>query len=161
VLTHLPVQTIFDLEMLPYDWLRFETDAKLDRKKGLFTTANFDLRASGKGITWGGGYRYEKDSSSQMTGEITCDLVKGWSVSVYERLQFKGNSLFKEQTYKISKEIHCWIFDINYNVLRERGETIWFSLRLKAFPGMSLDYNQNYHEPKPMSQGYAGGKSSD
>lgn len=143
----------FDLEMLPYDWMRFETDATFDRKKDYFTFANFDLKASGKNVSFGGGYRYERKSSSQMTGEILFDLIKGWSFKIYERLQFKGNSLLKEQNYSISKELHCWIFDINYNVLRERGETIWFALRLKAFPEMSLDYNQNYHEPKPNSQG--------
>jgi hypothetical protein len=151
----------FDLEMLPYDWMRFDTDATLDRKKSRFTFANFDLKASGKDVSWGGGYRYERKSSSQMTGEILFNLIKGWSFRVYERLQFKGNSLVKEQNYVISKELHCWILDINYNVLRERGETIWFALRLKAFPEMSIDYNQMYHEPKPLSQGYPGGKSSD
>ena len=143
-----------DLEMLPYDWMRFESDAAFDRKKGNFSSANFDLRASGEKISWGGGYRYERKSSSQMTGEILFNLIKGWSFKVYERLQFKGNSLVKEQNYVISKGLHCWILDINYNVLRERGESIWFTLRLKAFPEMGVDYNQNYHEPKPGSQGY-------
>ena len=150
-----------DLEILPYDWMRFESDATFDRKKHNFSFANFDLKTYGKNISWGGGYRYERDTSSQMTSELILDLIKGWSFKIYERLQFKGNSLVKEQTYSVSKELHCWILDINYNVLRERGETIWFAIRLKAFPEMSLDYNQNYHEPKPGSQGYAGGKASD
>lgn len=150
----------FDLEMLPYDWMRFESDAKFDRRKRHFTFANFDLRASGKDISFGGGYRYERKSSSQMTGEILFNLIKGWSFRVYQRLQFKGNSLVKEQDYSISKELHCWILDIKYNVLRERGETIWFALRLKAFPEMSIDYGQMYHDPKTLSQGYPGGKSS-
>lgn len=148
----------FDLEMLPYDWLRFESDATYNHEKDYFSFANFDAQASGKGLSVGGGYRYERKSSSQLTGEITCNLIKGWSFKVYERLQFKGNSLLKEQTYSLSKELHCWILDVNYNVVRERGETIWFALRLKAFPEMSLDYNQNYHDPKPMSQGYPEGK---
>ena len=151
----------FDLEVLPYEWMRFESDANYDRKKDYFTTANFDLKASGKVVSWGGGYRYEKGKSSQMTGEILFNLIKGWSFKVYERLQFMGNSLLKEQDYAISKELHCWILDIKYNVLRERGETIWIAMRLKAFPEMSLDYGQDYHEPKPGSQGYPGGKSSD
>lgn len=150
-----------DLEMLPYDWMRFESDATFFRRKKIFTFANFDLKTTGEKFSLGAGYRYERKSSSQWTGEITCNLIKGWSFKVYERLQFKGNSLFKEQTYNISKELHCWILDINYNVLRERGETIWFALRLKAFPEMSIDYNQGYHDPKPLSQGYAGGKASD
>jgi len=151
----------FDLEMLPYDWMRFESDATYNHEKDYFSYANFDATASGKGLSVGGGYRYERKSSSQMTGEIICNLIKGWSFKVYERLQFKGNSLLKEQTYSISKELHCWILDVNYNVVRERGETIWFALRLKAFPEMSIDYNQNYHDPKPMSQGYAEGKAAD
>lgn len=150
----------FDLEMLPNDWMRFESDATLDRRKRYFTFANFDLKASGKKVSFGGGYRYERKSSSQMTGEILFDLIKGWSFKVYQRLQFKGNSLVKEQDYSLSKELHCWILDIKYNVLRDRGETIWFALRLKAFPEMSIDYGQTYHEPKPGSQGYPGGKSS-
>ena len=150
----------FDLEMLPYDWMRFESDASFDRRKRHFTFANFDLKASGKDVSWGGGYRYERKSSSQMTGEILFNLIKGWSFKVYQRLQFKGNSLLKEQDYSLSKDLHCWILDIKYNVVRERGETIWFALRLKAFPEMSIDYGQIYHEPKPGSQAYPGGKSA-
>ena len=152
---------IFDLEALPYNWLRYESDAIFNQHRGYFTAANFDLKASGKVVSLGGGYRYEKESSSQMTGEILFNLIKGWSFKIYQRLQFKGSSLLKEQDYCLSKELHCWILDIKYNVLRERGETIWIALRLKAFPGMSVDYGQNYHEPKSNSQGYPGGKSSD
>lgn len=144
----------FDLEMLPNDWMRFESDASFDRQKGNFSSANFDLHASGDKISWGGGYRYERDSSSQFTGEILFNLLKGWSFKAYERLQFKGDDLVKEQDYVISKDLHCWILDIQYNVLRERGETVWITLRLKAFPEMAVEYNQNYHNPKPGSQGY-------
>lgn len=144
----------FDLEILPYDWMRFESDASFDRQKRNFSSAHFDLHASGEKISWGGGYRYERDSSSQMTGEILFNLLKGWSFKFYERLQFKGDDLVKEQDYVISKDLHCWILDIQYNVLRERGETVWIALRLKAFPEMTIDYNQNYHNPKPGSQGY-------
>jgi lipopolysaccharide assembly outer membrane protein LptD (OstA) len=144
----------FDLEMLPYDWMRFESEATFDRKKDNFSFANFDLKASGEKISWGGGYRYERDSSSQFTGEIRLNLFKGWSFRVYERLQFKGDTLVKEQNYSISKELHCWILDINYNVLRGRGENIWFALRLKAFPEIGIDYSHSYHTPKPGSQAY-------
>jgi hypothetical protein len=151
----------FDLEMLPYNWMRFESDAILNRRKKIFTSANFDLKASGEKVSWGGGYRYERKSSSQFTGEILFSLLEGWSFKIYERMQFKGNNLLKEQNYSISRDLHCWILDINYSVLRERGETIWFALRLKAFPEMSIDYGQDYHEPKPASQGYPGGKASD
>lgn len=143
-----------DLEMQATDWLRFESDATFNRKKDYFTFANFDLKASGKGVSWGGGYRYERRSSSQMTGEIMFNLIKGWSFKIYERFQFRGNSLVKEQSYAISKDLHCWLLDVNYNVVRERGETIWFTLTLKAFPEFALDYNQYYHDPKPNSQGY-------
>lgn len=143
----------FDLEMLPYNWLRFEWDGTFYRRKKIFTSANFDLKAEGKGVSWGGGYRYDRKSSSQLTGEILFNLLKGWSFKVYQRLQFKGDDLVKEQDYVISKELHCWILDIKYNVLRERGETVWFAMRLKAFPEMALEYNQMYHEPKPGSQG--------
>lgn len=144
----------FDLEMLPYNWMRFESDAIFNRREKIFTSANFDLKANGEKISWGGGYRYERDSSSQMTGEILFNLLKGWSFKVYERLQFKGDDLVKEQNYVISRDLHCWILDIQYNVLRERGETVWIALRLKAFPEMAVEYDQNYHNPKPGSQGY-------
>lgn len=143
-----------DLEVQATDWLRFESDATFDRKKDYFTFANFDLKASGKGVSWGGGYRYERRSSSQMIGEIMFNLIKGWSFKIYERFQFRGNSLVKEQSYAVSKDLHCWLLDVNYNVVRERGETIWLTLTLKAFPEFALDYNQYYHDPKPNSQGY-------
>ncbi len=153
--------SVYDLEMLPYDWLRFESDATYDHILRSMTLANFDIKASGGKIAVGTGYRYERRTSSQVTAEVELNIFKGWSFKVYERLQLRGSSLLKEQNYSVTKDLHCWIFDINYNVLREKGETIWLALRLKAFPELAIDYNQYYHDPKAGSQGYAGGKPSD
>ncbi len=143
-----------DLESQLTDTLRLESKDTYSRKERVFTNANFDLWGSAKDITWGTGYRYARKSSSQFTGEVTCNILKGWSFRVYERFQFMGNTLVKEQNYSITKDLHCWLLEVNYNVLRNVGETIWFAISLKAFPEMSLDYNQSYHQPKPGSQGY-------
>jgi hypothetical protein len=58
----------------------------------------------------------------------------------------------REQEYTVSRDLHCWVWDITYNVKRGHGESIWFVFRLKAFPELEFEFNQSYHEPKPGSQ---------
>ncbi len=92
--------------------------------------------------------------------EITYNLIwrlnPKWKISAYQRY-YRGHEAAKarglrEQEYTISRDLHCWTWDITYNVKRGQGEEIWFIFRMKAFPELGFDFNQGYHAPKPGSQ---------
>ncbi|MCM8763121.1 MAG: hypothetical protein NC829_01955, partial [Candidatus Omnitrophica bacterium] len=57
----------------------------------------------------------------------------------------------QEQEYSLSRDLHCWEFDITYNIRKDHGSTIWFIFRLKAFPEIEFDFNQSYNAPKTAS----------
>ncbi|MFQ5680944.1 MAG: LPS-assembly protein LptD [Candidatus Omnitrophota bacterium] len=151
----------FDFEAIPYNWVRFETDATYDREKRVISTANFDLALTGekeeeKGTDdyeffFGLGYRYQRESSNQFTTQLTYRLNPDWKFKVYERWE-KENGGLREQEYTIYKTLHCWQMDITYNVRRGYGEAIYLIFRIKAFPGAGLEFNNSYHQPKPGSQ---------
>jgi len=142
----------FDLELLPYSWLRFEQDLTYDSRDRAFKTVNSDLSASG-GEKWyfGVGHRYQRTGESELTSEVFYRINPKWKVRAYERFQFDTQDL-KEQEYTIYRDLHCWEMEITYNIKRGYGKTIWIVFRLKAFPEMGFEFNKSYHQPKPGSQ---------
>lgn len=142
---------LFDLELIPYSWLRVESDAAYDHVYDNFKSANVDLYADfGKERTFGIGHRYERKGGKELTTEFTCRLSPKWRFKIYERYQFaavKGRGL-KEQEYSFLRDLHCWEADFTYNIDKERGHTVWLIFRLKAFPETELKIDQNYHAPK-------------
>jgi len=53
------------------------------------------------------------------------------------------------QEYRIVRDLHCWTSEILYNVSRDVGESIYIVFRLKAFPELPLEFDTEYHRPKP------------
>ncbi|PIU41053.1 MAG: hypothetical protein COS99_06870 [Candidatus Omnitrophica bacterium CG07_land_8_20_14_0_80_42_15] len=143
------------LEIKPYRWLYFETDAKYDPHAAKFKRRNWDLIAQDPtpAEKWqlGIGHRYEAEHSSQLTADVRYKLTPKWQVRAYERYQFKENDL-KEQEYSIIRDLHCWTVELIYNIYRPEGETIWLVFRLKALPAVPLEVNTSYHQPKTTSQ---------
>jgi len=145
---------IFDLELLPYSWLRIESDATYDHFSDSFRTANFDAYADlGKERTFGIGHRYERKGGKELTSELNWRLTPLWRFKVYERYQFAAarNQGLKQQEYTIARDLHCWEVELTYSVNRGHGETVWLVFRLKAFPELEFDFNRSYHQPKPGS----------
>jgi lipopolysaccharide assembly outer membrane protein LptD (OstA) len=133
---------LFDLELIPYAWLRVDSDATYDHRGDNFKTINFDLYANlGEERSFGIGQRYERKGGKELTSELRWRLNPKWRYRVYE------------QEYTITRDLHCWEADLTYNVKRGEGETIWLVFRLKAFPKMEFSLDQSYHQPKAGSQG--------
>lgn len=146
---------IFDLELLPYAWLRMEADATYDHLSDALKLANIDLYATlSKEKTIGFGYRYERKGGKELTSELNWRLNPKWKFRVYERYQLASvrNKGLKEQEYTISRDLHCWTTELTYNVKRGEGETIWLVFRAKAFPETEFGFDQSYHRPKVGSQ---------
>jgi len=155
---------LFNLEMLPYSWLRIVGDWTLrhsgNKNDGLYgkiVNGNVDFAFDfGKDRQFGIGNRYERKGGNNMTYSLKWKVSPKWKFYLYHRRQFSKTATLKsglrEQEYTISRDLHCWEMDLTYNVTQGVSKQVWLMFRLKAFPEMEFDYNQIYHQPKPGSQ---------
>ena len=147
----------FDFEFTPFNWLILEFDTSYDHLQDIFTSANFDIYAA-KEDKWkcGLGYRWAHESHSEITFETSFKPAPLWKLGIYQRLMLKGivdgskkiNDV-RVQEYRIVRDLHCWTSEILYNVSRDVGESIYIVFRLKAFPELPLEFDTEYHRPKP------------
>jgi len=146
---------LFDLELIPFSWLRLEQDATFDPKNENFKTVNFDLLANfGKGRSFGLGHRYERKGGKELTSEFNWLINPKWKFRIYERYQFAKvkRAGLKEQEYSLVRDLHCWTMDFVYNISKEHGHTFWIIFRLKAFPKVELEFEQSYRSPKQTTE---------
>ena len=177
-----------DLEMLPYSWLRLESDAQIDPHIGKFTTINADLLvlSSGAAQGWTGrnigevtntdtgeemelpwatglGWRYQRNTSAQMTFETEFNLGRKWRAGIYQAFDVKrfvtetsttGDRTvkkiydFPEVEYRLRRDLHEWTGELVYNVRRGQGQTLLLLFRLKAAPELPFEFERSYHRPK-------------
>jgi lipopolysaccharide assembly outer membrane protein LptD (OstA) len=108
---------------------------------------------------YGGGYRWDNDLGSLLEGQLMFNVTPKWKVTAYNRLDLKRfgtdvngapmkfiNSI-AEQEYRVSRDLHCWIGDFVYNISRDHGHTFMVIFRLKAFPDVPVELEQNYNPP--------------
>jgi hypothetical protein len=158
---------LFDLKLLPYSWMRIDADAtythsgpRSDPKYNHFSNAGYDINfVWEKERSFSVGHHYLIKGGNEITYNLKWRLNPKWKFSVYQRY-YRGHETnrargLREQEYAISRDLHCWIWDITYNVKRGYGESIWFVFRLKAFPELQFEFNQDYHAPKVGSQSAA------
>ena len=169
----------FLLESKPYNWMRILSTTTYNQHRSKFETYTFsivsdpeynldnpDLRGAvytditQKKWSWGAGYRWQDEVSSQLEGQLMFNITEKWKLTAYERLDLKRfgtdasgapvkfiNNL-AEQEYRISRDLHCWIGEFVYNISQDHGQTFMFVLRLKAFPNMPFEFQQNYNPPR-------------
>ncbi|MCM8800585.1 MAG: LPS export ABC transporter periplasmic protein LptC [Candidatus Omnitrophica bacterium] len=145
---------LFDLELVPYAWLRFEADAIYDHFGDNFKQVNLDNIVNlGKDRSLGFGQRYERRGGKELTSELNWRFSPKWKFRTYQRYQFAQirNKGLKEQEYSFIRDLHCWIMEFTYNIQKDKGHTVWIVFRLKAFPELECSFNQSYHAPKSSS----------
>jgi len=146
---------LFDIELIPYSWMRLRSNAIYGYKEGYFKEANVGLSADlGKERSFGIGQRYARGGGKELTSQLIWRLNSKWKFRIYERYQFAkalGEGL-KEQEYAISRDLHCWEMDVSYNISKDNGHTIWCVFRLKAFPELEFGFEQSYHPEEAGSQ---------
>lgn len=147
----------YDLEFLPYSWVRFDVDTGYNHYEDYFTAINYDVNFSfGSERTIGFGQRNQRKGTNEITTDFKWRLNPKWKFGVYERYNQRNVSQAKlglrEQEYFIARDLHCWTVEFTYNVKKEEGETVWLIFRIKAFPEMEFEYNKSYHNPKPGTQ---------
>ena len=58
----------------------------------------------------------------------------------------------REYQYTLRRDLHDWLAELVYRVDREFGEELYFTLTLKAYPEMPIEFEDSYHQPKIGSQ---------
>ena len=155
---------LFDLKLLPYSWMSINADAtykhsgaRSGASYNRLSNVNYDLNFNlGEERSFGVGQRYQLKGGNELTFDLDWRLNPKWKFSAYQRY-YRGHETtrargLREQEYSISRDLHCWTWDITYNIKRGYGESIWFVFTLKAFPELEFNFNESYHAPKPGSQ---------
>jgi hypothetical protein len=83
----------------------------------------------------------------QLTTEAGYRLNQKWAVRSYNRYDLDSGTL-KEQEYTLSRDLHSWVMDINYNQTRGSGTEIWLVFTLKDFPDLGLDFGSRFNRRK-------------
>ncbi len=145
---------VFNLELFPYSWLKFDSDATYSHKQDEFTNINYDVNFNlAPERTLGFGHRIQKGGANELTFGSDWRLTPKWKFHFYERYQIHdavdNRKRLIRQEYGFQRDLHCWLFDFTYSAEREHGNTFWCIFKLKAFPEVAIDYDINYNAPKP------------
>jgi hypothetical protein len=140
-----------DLELRPYSWLTCKFDTSYNITSEVIETFNVDLIASGADKwRFGMGNRYLRNTDNELTFEAGYKISPKWYAHAYQRWGYQGSNFMSanlaEQEYGIQRDLHCWTAELAWN--RKDADTIWFVLRLKAFPQIEIKGKATYNEPR-------------
>jgi lipopolysaccharide assembly outer membrane protein LptD (OstA) len=155
---------IFKLKLLPFSWLRLESDAtykhsgsRTDEGYNRIINANYDLVFDfGIERFIGVGQRYQRKGGNEVTYNLVWRLNPKWKFSTFHRYNLGHDPTltngWREQQYGFERDLHCWTTGLYLNTKRNEGTTLWVIFRLKAFPEMEFGFDQTYHSPKSGTQ---------
>ena len=135
-----------DIDFRPVDWISFYFDSRYDTQKEYLTTANFDIYLNG-GDKWsaGIGKRWNREVDDQLTTDFNYKINPKWRLRTYARFDLRGGIL-KEQEFTVTRDLHAWTMDFNFNETRGKGSEIWIVFTLKAFPEMAIDFGTSFNK---------------
>lgn len=145
-----------NIDFRPQDYLTFYFDSSYDTRKEYLTTANFDMDINA-GKKWSAniGKRWNREVDDQVTTEFVYTFNPKWAIKAYNRFDLR-NGLHKEQQYTLTRDLHEWTMDINFDETRSQGTEIWIVFTLKAFPDLMLDLGTSFNKRKAGSQSSEG-----
>lgn len=145
-----------DVDFRPVDWITFYFDSQYDTQEEFLTTANFDIFING-GDRWSAdiGKRWNREVDDQLTAGFNYKFNPKWALRTYTRFDLR-NGILKEQEYTLTRDLHAWTMDINFNEKRTQGNEIWIVFTLKAFPDMAIDLGTSFNKRKAGSQSSQG-----
>jgi lipopolysaccharide assembly outer membrane protein LptD (OstA) len=137
-----------EIDLKPVDWMTLYFDSTYDSRLEHLSTANFDVYVNG-GEKWtlGVGKRYSHEVDDQLTTHLAYKINHKWIFKLYERFDLDSGTL-KEQEFSLTRDLHAWEMDINFNETRGEGSEIWLVFRLKAFPDMAIDMGSSFNKRK-------------
>jgi LPS-assembly protein len=141
----------FLLEIVPYSWAYMVGEMMVNTKTSSVETASLDLVGVG-GERWNfsAGYRWENVPTGLVnlfTMDGTYKINEKWKVRAYERFNIE-NGAFEEQEYTVSRDLHCWIAEFTYNYRNDGNQSLWFVMKLKAFPNYPIGLKRTYTRPR-------------
>lgn len=137
----------YDLEFRPYDWCEFDSDAAYDVKDGHFNTLNAEFWNNTGRLRTHFGYRLAHGESNQLTAGLEYPINPFWSVSVYERFEFRTGDLV-EQEYRLTRDLHCWLMELIINQRETEGVSILLAFKIKAFPDIGFNAEKTFSPPR-------------
>jgi len=144
-----------DFEVKPADWLTFNADTDYSSLRDKLLSSNFDIYVhdpkNKEKWAFGLGKRYSLDVDDQITTDLNYKINSKWKMGIYNRFDI-DHGIHKEQEYRITRDLHCWEMDINFNETRGQGSEIWLIFRLKAFPELTFDAGTSFNRRKTGSQ---------
>jgi LPS-assembly protein len=146
----------FQLEMVPYPWLYTLSKMTVNTKKYMVDTASVDIVGNG-GDKWslGAGYKYENTTGTfvnLITSAIMYKFNDVWRARVYSQFNL-DNMSFEEWETTIYRDLHCWMAEFTYGVRNNNDQTLWFIMRLKAFPDYPIGLRRTYSRPRFGTEG--------
>jgi hypothetical protein len=133
------------VEARPTDWVTLNAFSRYDLHDGQLRELNTETRFSNND-QWavGFGTRYLKDDSNLIAASVTYRLSRRWVAQVYQRFDMEDGQ-WEEQDYQLRQELHDWYINYGFRYRSERTKqdekAIFFSVTLKAFPGITLGVN--------------------
>ena len=123
---------LFKLKVLPYSWMRMESEATYQHSDhdnenfNTFSLANYDLIFDlGKDKSFSIGQRYERKGKNEITSGFQWRFSPKWKVAIYERFNFKQtaslDSGLQEQELTLTRDLHCWEMDLSFNSSKGPG----------------------------------------
>lgn len=158
-----------DLEIYPKDGLSLTANVSYDADKTSanarrISSFNLDFTTKGKYKIFEGGeevekekysftygHRYSRQSDTQGTFDFSYQLTPKVKLGSYLRYEYNRGDLF-EQQYKVSTDLHCWWLDFGMDVKKAsvggKNYIFWFEFRLKAFPSLSISFDEDHEGAK-------------
>jgi len=154
---------LFKLKVLPYSWMRLESDVTFEHSDhtsenyNKFSLASYSLTFDlDKGRSFSIGQRYERKGKNEVTLGFDWRLTPKWKFRMYQRYNFKKTEDLdrgsQEQEYTFTRDLHCWELDFTLNKKEDTGTTVFFTFRLKAFPENEFGFDQSVSEKKSGAQ---------
>ena len=142
-----------DIEITPQDWLKFFLDSSFDTQKQRIKTVNFDIYLNNRNKRWyfDLGKRFSADGDDQITTELGYKINHKWTFTVFNRQDIR-HGILKEQNYKITRDMHEWDMEFNFQSERGEGDEILVIFRLKAFPEAGIEAGTGFNRRKTGSQ---------
>ncbi|MCA9401545.1 MAG: hypothetical protein KC713_07945, partial [Candidatus Omnitrophica bacterium] len=144
-----------DVDFQPLDWFTLYFDSTYDTRQERLSTANFDLYINPPDSKWSGsiGKRYNREVDDQITARLNYQINPKWGISVYDRFDVDQGTQ-KELDINLTRDLHSWIMDINFNETRGEGSEILLLFTLKAFPEVGIDVGTSFNKRKAGSQSF-------
>ncbi|HAL92313.1 MAG TPA: hypothetical protein DCM68_04725, partial [Verrucomicrobia bacterium] len=133
----------FKTEWRPWSWFLWDFNGAYDTQDNSLRTFSTQAQVAGADLfTFGVDYRYKRDSSQAVAGDLTLFPEQRWSGRLYARMDIEESSV-EEHSYYLIHKTQCLGIGLGVRIRPEAATdggddyTIWFRIWPLALPGFS------------------------